>query len=123
MAVMRGRAVRSVSRRAPRALRRGGGGARSAHERTAEALAELFRTFADATRAGLLLELARGGEQRVSDLADRVGLSPSAVSHHLHSLRLTRVVRRRRAGRAAYYRLDDEHVEALLEAGLNHVRH
>jgi DNA-binding transcriptional ArsR family regulator len=26
-------------------------------------------------------------------------------------------------GRAVYYRLDDEHVEALLEAGLNHVRH
>jgi DNA-binding transcriptional ArsR family regulator len=86
-------------------------------------LADLFRTFADPTRAGLLLELARGGEQRVSDLAERVGLSPSAISHHLHSLRLMRVVRRRRVGRAAYYRLDDEHVEALLEAGLNHVRH
>jgi DNA-binding transcriptional ArsR family regulator len=86
-------------------------------------LAELFRTFADATRAGLLLELARSGEGRVSDLAERVGLSCSAVSHHLQNLRLTRVVRRRRVGRAVYYRLDDEHVEALLEAGLNHVRH
>ena len=85
-------------------------------------MAELFRTFADPTRVAILIELARG-EERVSELAQRVGLSASAVSHHLHGLRLARVVRRRRAGRAAYYRLDDEHVEALLEAGLEHVRH
>jgi DNA-binding transcriptional ArsR family regulator len=114
---------RSAPGRKATTPRRGGRGAGPARERTAEALAELFRTFADTTRAALLLELAQGGEQRVSDLAERVGLSPSAISHHLHSLRLMRVVRRRRVGRAAYYRLDDEHVEALLEAGLDHVRH
>jgi DNA-binding transcriptional ArsR family regulator len=114
--------VRAASRKVGTAFPPRGRGVRPGSQRTAEALAELFRTFADATRAGLLLELARG-EGRVSDLAERVGLSPSAISHHLHSLRLTRVVRRRRVGRAVYYRLDDEHVEALLEAGLNHVRH
>ena len=88
----------------------------------AEALAELFRTFANATRARLLLELA-GGEKRPSELAEGVGLSLSGVSHHLLGLRLARVVRRRRAGRSVYYRLDDEHVESLLKAGLEHVRH
>jgi len=115
-------AVGAASRKVRTELPLGAPRVRPGSQRTAEALAELFRTFADTTRTGLLLELARG-EGRVSDLAERVGLSPSAISHHLHSLRLSRVVRRRRVGRAVYYRLDDEHVEALLEAGLNHVRH
>jgi DNA-binding transcriptional ArsR family regulator len=85
-------------------------------------LAELFRSFSDPARVSLLVQLSQG-ELRVSELAERVGLSISAVSHHLHQLRLARLVRRRRVGRAAYYRLDDEHVEALLTAGLDHVRH
>jgi len=98
------------------------GEARPVDRRVTEALAELFRNFSDPTRVSLLMQLA-DGELRVSELAGRVGLSVSAVSHHLHQLRLARLVRRRRAGRAAYYRLDDEHVEALLTAGLDHVQH
>ncbi len=112
----------AASTRSARTRKRGARSERGRSRARAEALAELFRTFADPTRAALLMELARG-EQRVTELAGRVGLSVSAVSHHLHGLRLGRVVRRRRVGRAAYYRLDDAHVEALLKAGLEHVRH
>lgn len=109
------------SSKAKRSLRRGRR-APQAGAAEAEALAELFRTFANATRARLLLELT-GGEKRLSELAEAVGLSVSAVSHHLQGLRLARVVRRQRVGRSVFYRLDDEHVESLLKAGLEHVRH
>ena len=116
---MKAETVRSS--KAKRSLRRGRR-APQAGAAEAEALAELFRTFANATRARLLLELA-GGEKRLSELAEAVGLSVSAVSHHLQGLRLARVVRRQRVGRSVFYRLDDEHVESLLKAGLEHVRH
>lgn len=58
----------------------------------------------------------------VRDLATAVDSSPSAVSHHLRQLRQMRIVRYRKDGRMAYYRLDDDHVSQLFDTGLEHVR-
>jgi len=51
-----------------------------------------------------------------------VGVSQSAVSHHLRQLRKMRIVTYRKSGRMAYYRLDDDHIAGLFRAGLEHVR-
>ena len=61
------------------------------------------------------------GERCVCDLASLVGLSESAVSHQLRLLRAARLVRVRRAGRMAYYSLDDHHVIGLLHDTRKHV--
>ena len=47
-----------------------------------------------------------------------VGLSESAVSHHLRGLRMMRLVRARKEGREVYYALDDfcPHMGASLGA-------
>ncbi|MGW4959079.1 helix-turn-helix domain-containing protein [Nonomuraea sp. NPDC004186] len=56
-------------------------------------------------------------------LAAVVGRNTSAVSHALRMLRGHRIVRARRAGRLAYYRLTDAHVRNLLQLAIAHVTH
>ncbi|HET9369919.1 MAG TPA: metalloregulator ArsR/SmtB family transcription factor [Vicinamibacterales bacterium] len=85
-----------------------------------ESVAEVFKLLGDPTRVRLLDALTHG-ERCVCDLAGLVGLSESAVSHQLRLLRGARLVRVRRAGRLAYYSLDDHHVIGLLHDTRKHV--
>src|SRR5882672_10815565 len=87
---------------------------------SAAALAETFKVLGDTTRVRILDALSRS-ELCVHDLAGRVGMSESAVSHQLRLLRGQRVVRTRRAGRNIYYALDDQHIAGLFVQGLEHV--
>ena len=64
----------------------------------------------------------RISEMCVCDLAAFTGLSESAVSHQLRRLKDLSLVKSRRDGQIIYYALDDEHVSALLDVGLEHVR-
>jgi DNA-binding transcriptional ArsR family regulator len=91
-------------------------------DHTALQVAELFRALGDGSRVRILLALT-GGEMYVGALAELVGISESAVSHHLRNLRQLRLVRFRREGRQAFYALDDAHVGDLLRQGLDHVLH
>jgi DNA-binding transcriptional ArsR family regulator len=59
----------------------------------------------------------------VGALADIVGISESAISHHMRQLRQLRLVRTRKDGRYVYYALDDQHVADLFRCGLQHVQH
>jgi DNA-binding transcriptional ArsR family regulator len=86
----------------------------------AEALADTFKVLGDTTRVRILDALSRS-ELCVQDIADRIGLSESAVSHQLRLLRSTRLVRTRRNGRQIFYTLDDQHIVGLFEQGLEHV--
>ena len=91
-------------------------------ETVAERLAELFRALSDPSRVRIIAVLLEG-EQNVGALAGRVGLSLSAVSHQLRTLRQMRLVRARKQGREVYYALDDDHVAELYQRGLDHVLH
>lgn len=91
-------------------------------EATAAEVAELFSTLADTSRVRIVSALA-SEELNVGELAERVELTHSAVSHHLRQLRQMRLVRARKDGRYVYYHLDDDHVEDLFRCGLEHVRH
>ena len=91
-------------------------------ERRAAQLAEVFRALSDTSRVRLISALVHG-EMNVGALADAVGISESAVSHHLRGLRQMRLVRARKAGREVFYCLDDDHVEVLFRRGLEHVQH
>lgn len=80
---------------------------------------EIFKMLADPNRLRLLHALSRE-EMCVCDLAALVDVSDSAVSHQLRLLRTARLVKFRRVGKMVYYRLDDQHVENLLQEGLRH---
>lgn len=84
-------------------------------------LAELFKMLGDPTRVRILDTLAQG-ERCVCDIAALVGMSESAVSHQLRLLRASRLVRVRRAGRQAFYALDDHHIIGLLHDARRHVQ-
>jgi DNA-binding transcriptional ArsR family regulator len=89
-------------------------------EHIAAHVAELFSAFGDTSRVRILSVLA-AGDQNVGALAAAVGLSDSAVSHHLRALRQMRLVEARREGRQVFYTLDS-HAVTLFKYGLSHVR-
>ncbi len=86
------------------------------------ALAALFSALADPTRVRIVAALD-GREMCVGDIAATLGLSQSATSHQLRTLRQQGLVRASRNGRMMYYSLDDEHVSLIFRQGAEHVAH
>ena len=60
-------------------------------------------------------------EMCVCDLSELIGVSQSAVSHQLRSLKLSRLVKYRREGKSIFYSLDDDHVRSILAEGMAHI--
>jgi ArsR family transcriptional regulator len=88
----------------------------------ARAVGDLFATLADPSRTRILHLLALGGSELcVHDIALVLGMSVSALSHQLRSLRERGAVERRKAGRIVYYRLVDEHLRDLVLGAATHV--
>ncbi|HEY0970628.1 MAG TPA: metalloregulator ArsR/SmtB family transcription factor [Gemmatimonadales bacterium] len=83
-------------------------------------LAATLRALGDPTRL-LIVTALTAEELCVCDIATLVGVSRSAVSHSLRTLRQLRLVRYRKVGKIAYYSLDDGHVADLVRDGLQHV--
>ena len=85
-------------------------------------LSELFRVFGDSTRIRILYALFES-ELCVCDLAELLGMTQSAVSHQLRTLKDAKLVRFRREGKSILYSLDDHHVRQILSVGLEHLLH
>lgn len=83
-------------------------------------LAETFKILGDSTRIKIAFALSKE-ELCVCDIANLLGVSQSAVSHSLRTLRQMKLVKFRKEGKIAYYTLDDEHIASLLEEGFRHV--
>jgi DNA-binding transcriptional ArsR family regulator len=90
-------------------------------EHTAAHVAELFRAFSDTSRVRILSVIV-DREMNVSQLAELVGVTESAVSHHLRGLRQMRIVKFRRDGKEVYYFVDDPHIIALFQQGVRHIQ-
>lgn len=88
----------------------------------AQHVAELFSILGDTSRVKIIAALLNG-PMNVQALADTVGISPSAISHHMRSLRQMHLVRSQKQGRQVFYSLDDQHVEELFRSGIDHVTH
>lgn len=86
----------------------------------AQRMAEFFSLLGDANRWRILSALAIG-EMRVSELAQVVEMSESAVSHQLRSLRTARLVGYRKEGRNVFYRLKDHHIFNLYRDASEHL--
>lgn len=85
-------------------------------------LAEVFRALSDPSRIRIISVLL-AGERNVGVIAESIGLSESAVSHHLRGLRQMRLVRARKEGRQVFYTLDDDHIADLYRRSLDHLLH
>lgn len=87
---------------------------------TMEAIAELFKAFADTTRVHILSCLSQR-EMCVGEIAEAVELSQSAVSHQLRVLKQIHLIKYRREGKNLWYSLADDHVRTILQMGSEHV--
>ena len=83
-------------------------------------LADLFKVFADTTRIKILYALM-GRELSVGDLAEVIGATQSAVSHHLRTLKQAHLVKFQRDGKNVIYSLSDDHVYTMIAQGMTHI--
>lgn len=89
-------------------------------EDTISQLADVFKIFGDNTRIRILWALF-DKELCVYDIADMLGMSQSAISHQLRTLKQARLIKARRDGKNAFYSLDDDHVKRIIEQVLIHI--
>lgn len=85
-------------------------------------LAEFFKVLGDSTRIRIICALFQN-ELCVCDIANVLGMTQSAISHQLKTLKQARLIKARRDGKVMYYSLDDEHVQKIFDLGIIHLTH
>ena len=79
-----------------------------------DAASRMLRSMSNDRRLVILL-LLRGKEMSVNDIAERIGLSQSALSQHLAILRSDGLVKTRRQAQSIFYSLASETAMTLLD--------
>lgn len=87
---------------------------------TLQRMADLLKMFGDVTRVRILFELLEQ-ELCVGDIAEKLGMTESAISHQLRVLKQARLVKNRRDGKSVFYSLADAHVRTIFYHALEHV--
>lgn len=85
-----------------------------------ENLIQLFKALGDPSRMKVLFQIG-SSEACVSEVASKLNMSESSVSHHLHILRINGLVRWHREGKTILYTLEDDHVRTIIIQGCKHV--
>lgn len=91
-------------------------------EETLFVVSQTFKALSDPTRIRIL-NLLCTAEHSVNELAEKLNLGQSAVSHQLRFLKQLRLVKYRRAGTTLYYSNDDDHVMNLMNQAIKHATH
>ncbi len=91
-------------------------------EETLFIVSQTFKALSDPTRIRILHLLSKE-EQSVNQIAEKLNLLQSTVSHQLRFLKNLRLVKYRREGTSIYYSQDDRHVMNLLQQTIQHARH
>lgn len=89
-------------------------------EETLYDLAELYKIFGDSTRIKILFVLLET-EMCVCDIAKTLNMTQSAISHQLRILKQNKLIKNRRDGKTIFYSLADDHVNLILNQGLDHI--
>ncbi len=83
-------------------------------------LADLFSLMGDTSRLRIILTCLHSPIS-VSDIAEKLELSQSLVSHHLRLLRAARIVRSERRGKQIFYVAADAHLQCVIEDMVAHI--
>ena len=89
-------------------------------EETLNDLAALFKVFGDPTRVKILYVLFQS-ELCVCDLAEVLHMTQSAISHQLRILKQMKLVKNRREGKTVFYSLADDHIQTIMNQGMEHI--
>ena len=85
-----------------------------------DSLAQLYKLFADSSRVKILVALTQS-EMCVSEIAEFLSITQSAVSHQLRILKSSNLVKTRREGKNIIYSLTDNHVRTIIDCGMEHI--
>ena len=85
-------------------------------------LSELFKLLSDPTRMKLVLALSCG-EMCVCDLGAALGMTKSAISHQLKTMKQCSVVKSRREVKNVFYSLHDQHMTDIIALAACHAGH
>lgn len=83
-------------------------------------LGDLFKVFGDTTRIKIMYALYEE-EMCVCAISELLGMTQSAISHQLKTLKQADLVASRREGKTIYYHLSDEHVKSIIAQGYEHI--
>lgn len=83
-------------------------------------VSDFFKMLGDSTRAKIMCALDKH-DMCVCDLAALLGMTKSAISHQLKTLRDANLVKFKKDGKLVIYSLDDDHVKDIFEKALEHV--
>lgn len=83
-------------------------------------LGDLFKIFGDTTRIKIMYALHED-EMCVCAISELLGMTQSAVSHQLKTLKTANLVKSRRDGKTIYYSIADDHVRTIIALGFEHI--
>lgn len=83
-------------------------------------VSDFFKILGDSTRAKIMWALDKS-DMCVCDLASLLGMTKSAISHQLRTLRDAKLVKFKKEGKMVIYSLADDHVKDIFEKALEHV--
>lgn len=85
-----------------------------------EELAFFFKVFSDPTRLRII-HVLRKKSLCVSDIAEKLEMTHSSISHQLKILRAMNLVCTDKVGKVVYYKLSDRHILDIFDKGYEHV--
>ncbi|HZH59697.1 MAG TPA: metalloregulator ArsR/SmtB family transcription factor [Metabacillus sp.] len=91
-------------------------------EETLFIVSQTFKALGDPTRIRILHLLSQK-EHSVNEIAEKLSLLQSTVSHQLRFLKNLRLVKYRREGTTLFYSPDDNHVMNVLQQTIHHALH
>ena len=84
-------------------------------------ISDFFKIFGDSTRLQILWALD-GNKLTVTELCKILGMTKSAISHQLRSLKDNKLVAYKKQGKNTIFELDDEHVSMIIETARRHLK-
>src|SRR5574344_857310 len=83
-------------------------------------LSELYKILSDPTRLKIVCTLLNK-EYKVSELATKLNINRTTVSHQLKTLRDNKLVKYNQIGIEKYYSLKNAHIEQIILQGIDHI--
>lgn len=85
-------------------------------------LSNMFAVLGDQNRLSIVLFLLEG-DQNVSSISNKLGISQSLVSHQLRILRDAGITKNKKNGKSVIYSINDDHIYQIIEMGITHINH
>ena len=83
-------------------------------------VSDFLKACGDPTRVGIICALI-GTQMCVSDIAETLNMTSSAISHQLRLLKHMGIVESHRTGKSVFYSLSDPHIAQIFKTAFEHV--